>query len=161
LKDPDQRQEQRTFRYAHILGRGISAEEIDVWQTRHPSHLLPLDLMDFLTRVNGIHLWADLETSRSYFGILPLSEWHDVASSDWAMMFDSPPTGQMVVSYHENGDYFLVLDTYQQKYIWYDPQDFDNPKTAGTNVAELLDFWWRETEWLDPRREDVNVQAEP
>ena len=68
------------------------------------------------------------------------------------MMFDSPPAGQLVISYHENGDYFLVLDTHERRYIWYDPQNLDHPKVVGTNIAELLDFWWRETEWLDPRR---------
>jgi hypothetical protein len=104
--------------------------------------------------VDGVHLWADLASSRAHFGILPLSEWLDAKDVDWAMMFESPPVGQLAISYHDNGDYFLVLDTHRRKYLWYDLQDFDQPKPAGGSVEELLDFWWQETAWLDPRREE-------
>jgi hypothetical protein len=109
-------------------------------------------LKEFLTRVNGVHLWGDLATSRAYFGILPLQEWQDAKDADWAMMFDTPPTGRLVISYHDNGDGFLVLDTRGPDYLWYDLEDLDNPKLVGRTVAQLLDFWWKETEWLDPRR---------
>ena len=153
MAHPDQHQELRTFRYGHVLGPGTNADAIRAWQGRHPEHPLPPDLTEFLQRVNGIHLWADLESSRSYFGILPLNEWQDARDVHWAMMFESPPVGQLAVSYHDNNDNFLVLDTQQQRYMWYDREDFDRPKHAGSTVAELLDFWWQETAWLDPRRD--------
>ena len=70
-------------------------------------------------------------------------------------MFDERPHNLLVLSYHDNGDYFLVLDTRSSEYWWYDLQDFDHPKRVGTTVAEMLDFWWRETAWLDPRRDGV------
>jgi SMI1/KNR4 family protein SUKH-1 len=151
---PDQHPEIRTFRYAHLLGPGLSYEAIAAWQAAHHGHRLPPDLAGFLERVNGVHLWADLASSRAYFGILPLEEWQDVRDTDWAMMFESPPAGQLAISYHENGDDLLVLDTNGPEYLWYDLEDFDNPRCIGSTVAELLDFWWEETAWLDPRRGD-------
>jgi SMI1/KNR4 family protein SUKH-1 len=110
------------------------------------------DLKEFLTRVDGVHLWADLASARAYFGILPLNEWQDAQIVDWAAMFETAPAGRLVISYHDNGDDFLVLDTRAPEYLWYDLEDFDNPKRVGRTVAEMLDFWWRETAWLDPRR---------
>ncbi len=152
MAHPDQHKERQTFRYAHILGAGLSSDSIEAWQAAHREHRLPSDLREFLTCVNGVHLWGDLATSRAYFGMLPLTEWQDVKDVDWAMMFDTPPTGQLAISYHDNGDYFLVLDTRGPEYIWYDLQDFNNPKRVGRTVVQLLDFWWKETAWLDPRR---------
>ena len=149
---PDQRQELQRFCYAHVLGAGISRNAVDAWQEAHREHSLPLDLKELLTHVTGIHLWADLASSRAYFGILPLSEWQDVKDVGWAMMFETPPVGCLVISYHDNGDNFLVVDTRVPEYLWYDLHDFDNPKRLGQTVAELLDFWWKETAWLDPRR---------
>jgi hypothetical protein len=152
MAHPDQHKERQTFRYAHIVGAGLNRDSVEAWQTARPDHRLPSDLKEFLTRVNGVHLWGDLGTSRAYFGILPLTEWQDAKEADWAMMFDKPPVGQLAISYHDNGDYFLVLDTRGPEYIWYDLQDFDNPRRVGETVAQLLDFWWEETAWLDPRR---------
>lgn len=152
MAHPDQHKERQTFHHAHIVGAGLSHDSIEAWQIAHHEHPLPPDLKEFLTRVNGVHLWGDLATSRAYFGILPLAEWQDANDADWAMMFDSPPTGQLVISYHDNGDNFLVLNTHGPEYVWYDLEDFDNPKRVGRTVAQLLDFWWKETEWLDPRQ---------
>ena len=152
MAHPDQRKERRMFRYSHIVGAGLSRDSIEAWQASHRDHPLPPDLKEFLTRVNGVHLWGDLATSRAYFGILPLAEWQDAKDADWAMMFDTPPTGRLVISYHDNGDAFLVLDTRGPEYIWYDLEDFANPKVVGRTVSHLLDFWWKETAWLDPQR---------
>ena len=68
-------------------------------------------------------------------------------------MFETPPVGCLVMSYHDNGDYYLVLDTNGPKYLWFDLQDFDHPVNVGTTVTSLLDWWWQQTDWLDPRRE--------
>jgi DNA-binding transcriptional LysR family regulator len=151
---PDQRKELRTFRYGHLLGPGLLRDEIQAWQNTYPHLPLPPDLASFLVRVNGIHLWADLESSHTYFGIAPLDQWQDVKELGWASMYQSSPVGQLVISYHDNGDYFLILDTHKQQYLWYDLEDFDHPKHIGNRVPELLDFWWQETAWLDPRRRE-------
>ncbi|HLW68048.1 MAG TPA: SMI1/KNR4 family protein [Gemmataceae bacterium] len=154
---PDQKQEMRTYRYGHLLGPGLQPSDIEAWQRNYTGYTLPSDLMRFLTFANGIHLWADLDSSLAYFGISPLNEWQDAGNVNWATMFDSPPMGKLVISYHENGDNFLVLDTQRQAYLWFDLEDFDQPKHAGSTIAELLDFWWKETAWLDPRQEAAVV----
>jgi len=155
MAHPDQHRELQTFRYAHVLGPGASDGVIEAWQAAHPEHPLPLDLREFLTRVDGVHLWADVASSRAYFGILSLKDWQDARHVDWVKMFDSAPVGRLVISYHDNGDNFLVLDTKRPDYLWYDLEDFDNPKSVGQTVAQLLDFWWEETAWLGRRRDSV------
>src|SRR4051794_33911381 len=57
---PDQHQELRAYRYAHVAETGLSRDSIEAWQAEHREHSLPPDLKEFLTRVNGLHLWADL-----------------------------------------------------------------------------------------------------
>jgi hypothetical protein len=151
MAHPDQRQEQRLFRHKHILGPGAGTSEIAAWEAEHPHHPLPDDLIALLKRANGIHLWADIATGLSYYGILPLSEWRDARSVEWNEMFIEPPKGQLVISYHDNGDYFLVLDTKERCYYWYDLQDFDNPELVGRNVEELLTWYWQQADELDPR----------
>jgi len=151
LTHPDHGHETRTMEYAHVLGEGLRVAEIEEWQATHPQHVLPADLKQFLTRVNGIHLWADLETSRAYFGVLPLNDWQDVLLSDQAILFDSAVRGMLSISYDNNGDYRLVLNTAVPEYVWFDLEDLCNPQHIGPKVADLLDFWWNETSWLDPR----------
>lgn len=75
MAHPDQHEEVRRFCYCHRLGPGLRPADIERWQVAHSTHELPFDLIAFLRRVNGVNLWADVETSRAYFGILPLEEW--------------------------------------------------------------------------------------
>jgi hypothetical protein len=148
---PDQHKEKRTFRRGHILGAGLPDEAIEAWQRRLPSHPLPTDLTRLLKRVNGIHLWAELDSHRAYFGILPLDEWKDISRSRVAPSLREQPPGQLVMSYHENGDYYLALDTKHHTYLWYDTQDFGGkPRVVAKNVEELLSWWWEQTAELTP-----------
>lgn len=149
---PDQSSEIRRFTYRHLLQPGASASEVALWQDAHPRHRLPDDLIALVQRVNGIHLWADVSAQRSYFGILPMAEWRDAAEIEWAMLFQTKPIGLLVLSYHDNGDDYLVLDTNRGTYYWYDLEDFDNPKVIGRDVGTLLGWWWNESNSLDPRR---------
>lgn len=146
---PDQTSELQTFRCGHVLGEGLAPETIAAWQARFPAHPLPRDLTELLAQVNGIHLWADLDDGRAYFGVAPLDEWQD-AAKDWGWLFTSPPAGYLVISYHDNGDYCLVLDTARSDYWWYDAHDPDNPLKVGSNVEEMLDWLWREAQRLSP-----------
>jgi hypothetical protein len=152
MAHPDQREEVRECRYGHVLGAGLPRAAVDTWQAEHSEYVLPRDLVELLERANGIHLWADLETKRADFGILPLEEWQDAACTEWAELLEEPPVGQLVLSYHDNGDFFLALDTRDGRYLRYDPQDIDYPEEVGSSVSELLDFWWDEAAWLDPAR---------
>jgi len=149
---PDQTREIRQFRYKHILGPGVARSEVNGWSTNHSGHPLPNDLVALVERVDGIHLWADLTDQQAYFGILPIRLWRDAAEAEWAMLFESPPRGLLVLSYHQNGDFFLILDTKQGEYLWYDLEDFDKPQVVAHNVPELLDWYWSEAHELDPRR---------
>jgi len=147
---PDQTGELRTFRYGHILGQGREQASVSDWQARFPRHALPADLAEFLLHVDGVHLWADLDYGRAYFGIAPLTEWEDAAAVGWSALFDQRPTGLLVISYHENGDYYAVLDTASSVYKWYDLQDFYHPRVIGTTVAELLGWFWKQASELHP-----------
>ena len=148
---PDQRKETRTFRRGHVLGPGLRADAIESWQRKWPSHALPPDLTELLSRVNGIHLWADLDSQKAYFGILPLEEWEDASQSRLTTLFQDQSRGQLVISYHENRDYYLVLDTEKPAYFWFDTQDFgNNPALVARNVEELLSWWWNQAAELAP-----------
>lgn len=147
---PDEQKEMRTFLRGHVLGPGLPQNAIDAWQMKWPSHVLPPDLRKLLSRANGIHLWADLEAKKAYFGILPLEEWLDASQSRLGPMFEEQPSGSLVLSYHSNGDYYLVLDTQKHAYFWFDTQDFDNPVLVAKSVDELLSWWWNQTKELAP-----------
>jgi hypothetical protein len=103
-----------------------------------------------MAEVDGIHLWANLETGRSYVGILPLKEWEDAATWLLAGSFRSPPVGVLVLSYHDNGDYFLLLDTARSVYLWWDPQDPDGSEVVANGVPQLLDWWLDKASELRP-----------
>jgi hypothetical protein len=151
---PDQTQELRRFRYGHVVGPGLAPAEVEAWQCKWRDARLPADVVHLLTRVNGIHLWAELDRSRAYFGILPLIEWQAVIHSDLAESYGLPPEGHFMISYHDNGDYFLILDAHNSRYLWWDVQNFGvHPKQVATTVEELLDWWWNHAAELDPRRE--------
>jgi hypothetical protein len=56
-----------------------------------------------------------------------------------------------VISYHDNGDYYLVLDTQTPAYFWFDTQDFaGKPALVAKNVEDLLGWWWEQTAELAP-----------
>ncbi len=154
INHPDQTYEVKNYVYGHILEGGASEEAISQWQLIHLHLPLPDDMKVLLERINGIHLWADLEKKRSYFGILPLAQWCDMASWEWSLLFGKPPSGKVVMSYHDNGDFYLVLDTVECKYYWYDTEDIDRPTFIGSSVEELLSWWWNTSQELDPQKEN-------
>jgi hypothetical protein len=150
LSHPDQRTEMRRFRYGHILGRGCSDIAIAEWQQRRDVRLAS-DVTCLLRQIDGIHLWADLDNGRGYYGILPLVEWHNVHESESAPLFEDLGRKTFVISYHENGDYFLLLDTITSEFTWFDPQSPTDSVAIGTRVEALLDWWWERVQELDPR----------
>jgi hypothetical protein len=70
--DPRRTLERRTLRRGHVLGPGVQPVKLTAWRSRWPEHPLPQDLVELLSKVNGIHLWADLDTGRSYEGLAPI-----------------------------------------------------------------------------------------
>lgn len=159
MDHPDQRRELREFRYAHILQGGLSESQLRDWQLAHAAHPLPYDLCQFLHQVDGVHLWADLPTSCAYFGISPLRDWRTAADSEWATLFKGTQPDVLVMSYHDNGDNFLTLDTRTAVYKWFDPQNFCHPEVVAHTLPDLLDFWWQECQCLDPRVQPGTASA--
>lgn len=146
---PDQHRERQEFRYGHVLGRGLSRLAIATWQESFPRHPLPGDVVDALRVINGVHVWADLDHERAYFGIAPLDEWTDFAKFDWVL---EDREGCLLISYHDNGDYWLVLDTKRSRYLWIDHEDVGHPLPVGETFSELLGWFWNYAQWLDPNR---------
>lgn len=148
LAHPDQHKEMRTFRYGHVLGAPLSSGALAAWQERHPQIQVAPDMTALLLAVDGIHLWADLDTGRAYFGILPLAEWRGVRE---VLGGEDVPEETLVISYHDNGDAFLLLGP-DGKFTWFDPQSPDDSTHLGGSVGGLLEWWWHNCEQLDPRR---------
>lgn len=148
VNHPDRRIERRTFRYRHILGPGLSAAALDDWQERFRDYPLPQDLRHFLMQADGVHLWANIEEQRAYFGILPLEEWTDAASGPYSFVFDTPPRAALIISYRQDTAGFTVLDTEGPSYFWCDL--YSRPELIGTTVESLLAHWWTHCR-LDPR----------
>ncbi len=71
-----------------------------------------------------------------------MAEWEDAAANDAPTLFLEPPIGALVISYHQNGDYFAVLDTKTSIYRWFDHEDIANPVVIGSSVSQLLDWFW-------------------
>jgi hypothetical protein len=144
--------EPRTARYGHILGPPASAETLKVWRERFPHHPLPVDLQELVTHVNGIHLWADLATGRSYHGLAPLEEW-DLArlkmfgeKADPHLLHDC----YVAMSYHRDAGAFIVLNVDSQSYFLMDSAGPDESCPIGASTNKLLDWVWNHR--IDPTR---------
>jgi hypothetical protein len=163
MAHPDQRPESRRFRYGHVLGAGVSSAAIAEWQERHRHIVLSSDMISLLVKVDGIHLWANLETGRAYFGILPLAEWRSVREHEAALLFEDFPETTLVISYHDNGDYYLLLHTAENRFIWFDPQSIDpnDWEFIDGAVDEFLEWWWQRTQELNPSFEPEDTTQSP
>ena len=144
LADPRKTRERRTLRSGHVLGPPLTADDIREWQRQWPRHVLPADLASLLLRVNGIHLWADLDTGRAYEGLAPLGEW-DLAR---AKMYgpdshaDLLSEQYLALTYHADAGAFVVLDVRGGSYYLMDPAGPDESCRVAGSADELLDHLW-------------------
>jgi len=105
LSAPGRKAEKRDVSYQHILGPAATQVSLEAWQRNHPAHPLPTDVQQLLSRVNGIHLWANADTGRSYVGLAPIEEWDLArtrmygASADRKLLDDR----YVAVTYHQDG----------------------------------------------------------
>ncbi len=136
--------ERRTMRWGHRLGSPLSREELSTWQTQWPRHTLPHDLAALLVQVNGIHLWANLDTGRAYEGLAPLAEW-DLArrkmygpSGDAGLLSDK----YLALTYQADSAAFVVLDPERGSYYLMDSCGPDETCPVGQSVEDLLDYLW-------------------
>lgn len=114
------------------------------WQRKWPRHVLPADLAALLLRVDGIHLWADLDTGRSYEGLAPLAEWELARTTMYGpdARVDSLSERYLALTYHADGSAFVVLDVETGGYFLMDPAGPDTSCPVGRSAGELLDHLW-------------------
>lgn len=145
LSAAGRRAEQRAVQYCHVLGAPASQQAIDAWQAKHPSQVIPADLRALVARINGIHLWANVETGRSYAGLAPIEEWDLArvkmygASAARSLLDDR----YVALSYHQDGASFVVLDVESGRYFLMDAAGPDTTSSIANNAGELLDWLWR------------------
>jgi hypothetical protein len=142
---PGRRPEQRAVRYRHLLGSGAAGEVVDVWRAKGRSHALPADLLALVTRINGIHLWANAETGRSYQGLAPIEEWENARTKICGpgAPRDLLDDRFVALSYHQDGAAFIVLDLASGTYFLMDSAAPDTTSPIANNADELLDWLWQ------------------
>jgi hypothetical protein len=137
LSAPGRRPEERTVRYHHILGPPASPQAIDAWErTRRP---LPAPLRELVSRVNGIHLWADVATGRSYVGLAPIEEWETARVKLGGDLDDR----YIAISYHADGASFVVLDFESGICFLMDVSGPETTTPIASDIGGLLDWLWR------------------
>jgi hypothetical protein len=145
VSDPRRTLERRTFRTAHMFGPPVPSEQLDDWKRQWPRHPLPPDLEALVRRANGIHLWADATTGRSYEGLAPLEEWELARTKMWGP--HSKPEyladEYLAISYHTDGSAFVVLKVTTGEYFLMDACGADETCRIGCDVSALLDWFWR------------------
>src|SRR5690349_20342239 len=108
----------RAVQYGHILGSPASPESIADWRAQRSGYPLPSDLLELVSRINGIHLWANKETSRAYCGLSPVEEWELARIKMYGS--GASPTDlddrYLAISYHQDGAAFVVLDVKSGQY---------------------------------------------
>jgi hypothetical protein len=85
---------------------------------------------------------------------LPLAEWRSVREHPAAILFENVPPTTLVISYHDNSDYFLFLEPAEDRFTWFDPHSPENSTSAGATLKDFLKWWWDYAQELDPRDED-------
>lgn len=128
----------RDVTYRHVLGAPCPEEELRVAEQRLVGASLPADLRALLRRWNGIHLWANAETGRTYFGLAPLAEWapvSDLVTDDGASL--------LRISYHQDGAAMIALDTRASVYYLVDAAGPELDTPIARSADELLDWLWQ------------------
>ncbi len=142
--DPNMTHERRTLRVGHVLGPPLTVDALEAWQRRWPRHPLPADLAALLLRVDGIHLWADLDTGRAYEGLAPVAEWELARVKMWGpdATPDTLPDQYLALTYHNDGSAFVVLDVDRGLYYLMDACGADESCPIGGSADDLLDHLW-------------------
>jgi hypothetical protein len=126
------------------LGSPAGEADIVAWRAQHPAVRLPADLENLLRHVDGIHLWANVERGRAYFGIAPLAEWNAARATLGLGEQVEPWLNErhVAISYHQDGAAFVVLDADTGRYFLVDSAGPDKSAPIADNVDQLLDWIW-------------------
>jgi hypothetical protein len=97
-----------------------------------------------LLRVDGIHLWADLDTGRSYEGLAPLAEWDLARKKMWGSSADPEMLSDqyLAITYDADNAAFVVLDVDGGRYYLMDSCGADESCPMGTSADDLLEYLW-------------------
>jgi hypothetical protein len=138
LAAPGRRSEERVMRYRHILGPGAAPEEMQRWQP------LPIDLEELVGEVNGVHLWANVDTGRAYAGLAPIQEWKTARTQMYGTEADPNllDDRSISISYHADNAAFIVMDMSSGVYFLMDAAGPDTTTPIAKNAGELLDWLW-------------------
>jgi hypothetical protein len=145
LADPRHTVERRIVRKGHVLGPPAPACALDDWHLRWPRHPLPADLAGLVSRFNGIHLWANLSTGRSYEGLAPIAEWDLARTKMYGAHADEALLAEeyLAISYNEDCAAFVVLNVDTGRYYYMDACGPDESCLIGDSVDALLDWLWK------------------
>lgn len=132
--------ERKLLRYGHVLGPPASPQTIEAWCRDRPSYPLPPDLRTLVEHTNGIHLWANLETGRSYEGLAPIDEWDLARAKMPGSLLDER---YVALTYHQDSASFVVVDLVSGKYYLMDVAGPDTSTPIGGTAADLLDWLWK------------------
>ncbi len=130
--------ERKTFRFGHILGPPALPSTLEDLVRRTPLSF-PSDLMSLVARVNGIHLWAELDRGRSYTGLAPIEEW-DVGGV--VLFSDALDDRHVALTYHDDGAAAIVLELTTGIYYLMDAAAPDHSCPIGKSSGDLLDYLW-------------------
>ena len=97
-------------------------------------------LRALVEHTNGIHLWANLETGRSYEGLAPIEEWDLAREKMPGSLLD---VRYVALTYHQDGASFVVVDLVSGKYYLMDVAGPDTSTPIGGTTADLLDWLWK------------------
>lgn len=129
----------RSVTYRHILGgSGVRNPKALPFSGR----ALPPDVCGLLHDVNGIHLWANAATGRSYQGLAPVEEWRGAREQ----FSPAPPWMDdrfVVISYHRDGAAYVVLDLESGTFFLMDSAGPDTTSPIASTVGELLAWIWK------------------
>lgn len=127
----------------HVLGPPASEEAIARLARAISPRTLSADLLTLVRQINGIHLWADAERGRSYEGLAPIEEWrlaHEVLIEPESR--DLVDNRYFVITYHDNGDGFVVIDFETGWFYFADQRSADEMSCIAENVDGLLEHLW-------------------
>lgn len=143
--------ERRETKYRHMFGPPAPDEAIQKWTSETPTLRLPDDLEALVRRVNGIHLWANVETGRSYAGLAPIEEWQPARAKFFGPDSEAELLDDrfLALSYHEDDAAFVVLDRESGTFYLMDAAGPDTSTPIARNVDELLEWLWRTR--IEPR----------
>lgn len=144
LADPRRHEQRRTVRTGHVFGPPLEQVALEKWMRDCPRHPLPGDLRELLQHADGLHLWADLDTGRSYQGLAPIAEWELARTRMWGSDADPDSLGDeyLALSYHADGAAYVVLKATTGEYFLMDSAGADETCRIGDDVASLLDWLW-------------------